>query len=336
MLGAGATGLTSSATFLVPPIAVGAAIALAACRSRAWFGPLVLAVYPVGAGLFVAARESESFGQVLRTPAQAFHGIVGAGVWGAVGAAAILLGPLVARPGTARMLVTSASVVTMVVLAPFSTAVVDHLTGAGPVLWRLGWVAPLPAMVGVLAVGLMPQRLAPSSPSRHGWRRLRALRWLAPLAMVTVIALSGRPVWAPDSPAKLASHPAWKFPAESLDRARYIARIYHGPGTVLAPRQVMSALAITTTRIHAVDPRPFFLPALDEDPELNAQRRLLSLSMASDRFQIPRSFAIYLDNLHVGLVCPGLDKERARRAVEELQWRPVGDDPGFPCYQRPD
>ncbi|HEX5429270.1 MAG TPA: hypothetical protein VFX00_13165 [Pedococcus sp.] len=336
LLGAGATGLTSSATFLVPPIAAGAAVALAACRNKGWFGPLLLAAYPVGAGVFVAAHTArEPFGQVLRTPAQAFHGVVGAGLWGAIGASAILAGPMAVRSGAPRVLATSASVVTMVVLAPFSTPLLADLTGAGPVLWRLPWVVPLPALVGVLAVGVVPSRLSLSSPGLAGWRRPIWLGWLVPVVVVVLIVVSGRLIWAPGSAATLAGRPVWKFPSASLDRAAYIARIYAGPGTVLAPREVMSALALTTTRIHAVDPRPFFISSLDEDPRLSAGRRLLSLSMAEDRLQIPKSFAVYLDNLHVGLVCPGIDKARARQAVEDLGWQPLGDDPSFPCYRRP-
>ena len=336
LLGAGATGLTSSATFLVPPIAVGVAVALAACRSRAWAGALTLAAYPVGAGIFVATRSGAgAFGEVLRTPAQTFHGVVGAGVWGAVGAVAILLGPLAVRGGAARVVVAAGSVVTMLVLAPFSTALLADLTGAGPVLWRLAWVAPLPALVGVVGGALVPAPGAQAGSASRQPTWLPRVGWLAPVAGLAVLGLAGRLVWAPDSPARVEDAPVWKFPAASLDRAAYIAGIYHGPGSVLAPREVMSALALTTTRIHAVDPRAFFLSALDEDRELTAERRLLSLSMAPDRVQIPKAFATYLDHLQVGLVCAGPDKGRARQAVQQLGWQPLGDDPGFWCYQRP-
>lgn len=339
LLGAGAVGLTSSATFLVPPIAVGAAVALAACRSRAWWGALVLAAYPVGAGVFVATRPGGgAFGDVLRTPAQTFHGVVGAGVWGAVGAAAILLGPLAARAGAARVVAAAGAVVTMLVLAPFATSLFADLTGAGPVLWRLAWVAPLPTLVGIVASALVPAprpapRAGDSSVTVRVW--LQRLGWLAPVAALAVVVLSGRLIWASSSPARLEPTPVWKYPSESLDRAAYIARLYHGPGPVLAPREVMGALALTTTRIHAVDPRAFFLSALDEPPERNAERRLLSRTMAPGIMDTPRRFGQFLDDLDVGLVCPGVDKAEVRDAVVAKGWQRLGDDPAFPCWERP-
>lgn len=339
LLGAGAVGLTSSATFLVPPVAVGAAVALAACRSRAWWGALLLAAYPVGTGVFVATRPGGgAFGDVLRTPAQTFHGVVGAGVWGAVGATAILLGPLAARAGAARVVAAAGSVVTLLVLAPFATNLFADLTGAGPVLWRLAWVAPLPSLVGVVSSALVPApgqgRLAGGAavPVRVWAQRLG---WLAPVAALAVVVLSGRLIWAQSSPARLEPTPVWKYPSQSLDRAAYVARLYHGPGSVLAPRDVMGALALTTTRIHAVDPRAFFLSALDERPDLNAERRLLSRSMAPGIVDIPRRFGQFLDDLGVGLVCPGPDKAKARDAVVAKGWQRVGDDPAFPCWKRP-
>ena len=44
----------------------------------------------------------------------------------------------------------------------------------------------------------------------------------------------------------------------------------------------MSALALTTSGIHAVDPRSFFLSALEEDAVPDAARKRLSYAMVKD------------------------------------------------------
>ena len=168
-VGAVAIGLTSTATLVVPPIAIGVAVTLLVCRRKRWAVPLLAAAYPVASGVVVAvvASGGGEFGAVAFSSFEAFHAVVGDQLWGVVGVAALLLAPWAVRPGGARMVAAAGSAVAVAAMAPCVPQLVNSVTGAGPILYRLMWIAALPVLVGVLATAPVPP----------GWRARWCVGW---------------------------------------------------------------------------------------------------------------------------------------------------------------
>ncbi len=151
-VGAAAVGLSSTAAFLVPPVALAAAFALLLTRRPGWLGALALGAYPLGAGLVASALgDGAGYGELLRTAPEAYHGVLGRGPWGWLGSLALLLGAWGVRRGAARSVAAAAAVGAVVLLAPFMPELVQDVTGAGPLVWRLPWIIPVPVLLGVLA-----------------------------------------------------------------------------------------------------------------------------------------------------------------------------------------
>jgi hypothetical protein len=341
LVGAGTVGLASTALFLLPPIAGAALVALAVTRRPGWWGPLGLAAYPVGAGIVVSRISAgEDFGEPLRTAASSFHGLFGQGGWGWLSALALLLGAWAVRRGAGQVVAAAAVVATVVVLGPAAPELVDDLTGAGPILWRLGWIPPLAALLGVLAAAPLGATDVLAGRTRRAVERVpltarTTLGWLVVAATLACIVLVGRPVWAHDAPLRFADRPVWKWTQPDLRVARAIADGATGPGSVLAPREVMSALALTTSRVHAVDPRSFFLPALQEDLLAHEARRRLSYVMRPGLPWVFRSFPDDLRVVGVGTVCLDRTQAAARSALVRSGWWYDSriDVPGHTCWR---
>lgn len=325
-VGAVAVGLTSTATLVVPPIAAAAAAMLLLCRRPRWYVPLLAAAYPVASGVVVAlvAASGGQFGKVDFTSFEAFHAVVGDRLWGAVGVVALLLAPWAVRSGGARMTAAAGSVVAVAAMAPGVPQLVNTVTGAGPILYRLLWMAALPVLVGVLATAPLPvDRFAPAV------RRTVAV--VVPAALVVLIVAGGQIVWS--RATTLEDGPRWKFAIGQLSAARWVADSYDGPGPVLAPWQLMRALSLTTTRIHGVDPRSFYLAGIEEPPEAHAARIRLSRSMRNGDTAPPPTLEADLAAVGVGYICLDEPKVRYREAVVALGWEPAASRGGITCYR---
>ncbi len=343
MVGAASVGLSGTATLLLPPIALTVTAGMIATRRTGWAAPLALALYPLGAGAVASViGGGTAYGELLRTAPEAFHGVVGQGVWGWLGGLALLLGAWAVRRGGAGVVAASASVAGVVVIAPFMPRLVAEVTGAGPIVWRLPWIIPIPVLLGVLAAAPLARRAhgaafsGEPAFSRVPDRIRPALRWLSLALVLVAVVLGGRPVWAEDSPGRMVSTPVWKFPPRALEQAGALADRAPTDGPVLAPRAAMGALAITTAEVHAVDPRAFFLQSLIEDPATTDARRRLSVDMRPGRTTVSPTFANDLDRLDVPMVCLDRTQAAAQAEMGTLGW--VEDaDPlvDLRCWRRP-
>ncbi|MFL6168245.1 MAG: DUF6077 domain-containing protein [Ornithinibacter sp.] len=342
MIGAASVGLSGTATFLVPPIALTVTAAMMLTRRAGWAGALALALYPLGAGVVASLiGGGTDYGELLRSAPEAFHGVVGQGVWGWLGGLALLLGAWAVRRGGAGVVAASASLAGVVVIAPFMPGLVAAVTGAGPIVWRLPWIIPIPVLLGVLAAAPLAWRSPGAAVSESSVlgripdRLVPVLSWGGLVLVLLMVVLGGRPVWAEDSPGRMMSAPAWKFPALALEQAAALAERAPTNGPVLAPRPTMGALAITTADVHAVDPRAFFLQSLVEDPETAAARRRLSVDMRPGQTRVSASFADDLDRLEVAMVCLDRTQSAARDEMGTLGWAQDRQPPvGLRCWRR--
>jgi hypothetical protein len=331
LLAAGATGvgLTSSATFLLAVISVAVAVTLlAGLGVRAAAGALLLMAYPVvtGVGVLVSATAGPGADLgTLRAGQVAFHYVVGIGGWASLGWVG-LLAALWLVPRSARLVVAAAAVAGCMVFAPGVAELINAATGAGGVLWRLVWVAPIPVMFGLL-VTVLPRR--PRLP----------LGLVSAAVLVGLVAYAGSPIW--DLPAArrnvhFTHVPEWKFPQRNLHEAWAIMDLDPGPGPVLAPANTMQALAITTTDVHAVDPRDSYTRAVGESPDRKKARiRLNKLIQTNPPQKSVDAAAADLKLLDVSLACAREHQLAALDTLREAGYTQSQQTAGLICLSRP-
>jgi hypothetical protein len=324
-VGALCVGLTSTATLVVPPIGLTVAVAMLLCGYRHWWGALLTLVYPVVTGVVVASSNTGGeFGAVDFTSGQAFHHVVGEGLFMVVGLVAVLLAPWLVRRGPTRVVVTAGSIAALVVMAPGMPDLLNRLTGAGPILYRMAWVPALPALVGVIAT-------APWQLERLPARARVAVTALVPVVVVAAILVSGKLLWT-RADTSLYSQPEWKYDQAPLSDARWIEQTYDGTTPVLAPWSVMRGLALTTTDVHGVDPRSFYLQSLDEPAAQHQARIDLSQSMRNGNVRPKADFVQDLASLDVRYVCLDKAKKRIRDVITRDGWTATRHNARLTCY----
>ena len=119
-VGAVAIGLTSTATLVVPPIAIGVAVTLLVCRRRRWAVPLLAAAYPVASGSWSPSwplAEGE-FGAVTFSSFEAFYAVVGDQPWGVVGSGGAAPRAVGRAARGARIVAAAGSAVAVAAMAP--------------------------------------------------------------------------------------------------------------------------------------------------------------------------------------------------------------------------
>ncbi|RAY11130.1 hypothetical protein DPM19_32000 [Actinomadura craniellae] len=282
--GVAATGLTSSAAFVVPLIT--AAVAgplLLTGRVRDAVAACAASAYPIAAGLVVmlgysAIEVAGSFHPAPRT----YSWIMMTGILGALGGAALWGAPRLARAGTPAMITAGVAGVTTVLIIPGVLELVRDASGAGPVLWRTLWLVPAPALVGLLAAIRLP------AVPRLSWTPPALVPALAPgLAAGALIPLVGTPVWAEENGSTVAARPAWKADPGRLRAARTVVAASGERGVVLMPLVYMRYVPVITTRVNAVSPNNHYLRLMPAPPEFTEDRLLLTQMVRSKYAPMP-------------------------------------------------
>jgi hypothetical protein len=217
----------------------------------------------------------------------------------ALGLVSLALAPIVARRGAPAALAGAASLVSVCVFAPGVLQAVNAVTGSGPILWRMLYVAPIPVLVGL--VFALPVSSA-SMPVRR-WGAVAAMT-----AAAVCLALGGRPVWSHTGhggPVTVTSSPEWKLDREALDDVRRLdERGVLDGGVVLLPPARMKVLTMYTTDAFPVVPRQWFIPNIKE-PKADRKARRTLLELADPGGALPSEKAVRraLDRLDVRLAC---------------------------------
>ena len=264
--GAAAVGLSTTATFLVPVLALGCLAPLALRRPRqALVALAATCAYPVAAmavALLADGRQPARWKPPLLAPEALVLPALGTGVIAFVAAGAALAAPLLMASPWARRGTAATALLVVLAFAPGLPQLVYAQTGLGRPLWRLMWAMPIAALVGVVAT----QPLA-----RHP---LRAVRLLPALGLCGVLALAGTPVWQGQR-TRLADHPSWKRHAGQLAVAREIVARTAPGVVVLGPEGLSQTLLMIDGRMTAVAPRHFYTSALPRSEEAQVEDRLL-------------------------------------------------------------
>ncbi|WP_460364314.1 DUF6077 domain-containing protein, partial [Actinocorallia lasiicapitis] len=298
--GIAATGLTSTATFVVPLIVGGAVLALLLGRKGGEaVGVCLAAVYPVGAGLMVALNPSgnhEVIGAVY-DGADTYARVLLTGTMGVIAGVALWAGPWLARRGASALMAAGAATVVTVVLVPGVIELLDGLTHAGQVLWRTPWVAPVPVLVGLLAAVPLP------------------VKWLAPLpaaALIATIIPTGLPIWSyQNDHTRVADGPSWKVSGWDVLTVQRIVAPLPDRSVVLAPQKYMRWFPLVTTRLNAVNPQSRHLELLPADQRFKDDRTLLTELTRYGTATMPLQELV--DALHrVGVTYACLDERNTR------------------------
>ena len=313
-------GLTPTAVVWAPLMCGAALLAAVLVRSRPLaLGALLMLVGPLVSGLAVVVFSSDVGGAqpVALSSRDSFVRVLGeTDPIVALGLLALCLAPVVARRGPAAALAGSSALASVLVFAPAVLPLVNTVTGSGPILWRMLYVAPIPVLVGLLAAyavaglrdpagtpGALPGRLPGGSPAR----RLAALG--VAVVVLAGLAVGGRPVWAHTGhggPVTVSAQPEWKLDLPSLHDVRLLDERGLLRGTVLLPPARMKVLSMYTTEAFAVVPRDWFVGNIEEPlADRRARRLLYDVAAAQPPFPAPSQVRAALQRLDVTLACTG-------------------------------
>ena len=304
--GTAAVGLTTSAMFLVPLVAVaGTAPLLLRAPWRALVGFVAMAAYPVAAGVLtvvVGGRSADDFAsrRLYRfDPAWFGHQIFQDGVIALVAVTAVLAAALLIPHRGARLTTALLALFTGVTFVPGVTEVSYDLLGLGPTLWRVSWLVTVGALVGVLGASLA------------SWRRLRALRFAAPVALVGALVLAGVPIWSEEAGVSLRRPPHWQRSSESVRAANLVVSRLEPGDLVLAPPELAITIDVMTTRVKTVAPRKYFMDYLSDVPRFRYEERATAMDFVDPppgSVPVSRAEAVRaLDTIDVEQVCVRAD-----------------------------
>ena len=302
VVGVAAVGLSSTAVFVVPLIAISALPVL--LWRREWTRcatVLALGVGPLAAGLVtvlspVGARNETGGSRGAPWVSALADGRVA--IVAVLAALVVILGVVApawwgtVSPSLQGALVGVLGVGLLVSVEPFYL-IVTAVTGGDAIAHRLAWVLPLPALVGLIA-SLPVRRLGVP---------------LVPVAAVTIglLLVSGTPLWSPDNGVHLARPGSWKVRApEDLVAARWVVD-QEPEGRYLAANWVTFLVGTISSEPRPVGTRLNYLATIEDLPDSQYEARLVLQSVANGadaRTPENRDPAIEaLDALDVSVAC---------------------------------
>jgi hypothetical protein len=336
-------GLTSSASFILPLVFGAAAFPLAVGRHWRALGLVVFAGgLPLAVGVIAANRFplSSSFAG---EPAEWYHkSYFGAGLVAFIATLAVFVAPWLARPGPPRSVTLTIAGILVVLLAPDVLAAVNKLAGHSVTgaLRRTLWVAPLPALVGLLAAvpsGEVARRGVAGAPRlsspRIGW-----VAWaVVPACIAALLIAFGHPLWSdPNGLSRLTTRPTWKTSTQTLATTRAILERYEGTGPILASPPIMATIPLLTVEPKAVNARSLYLRRTQLPPEALRERLALTgVAMDGRAVLSRRRISKALSDIGVGLVClPRDHREQLERIQETGFFHPGFETHGYACLER--
>jgi hypothetical protein len=347
-----AVGLSSTATLVGPPVValgIGAGVLGSAPVARARtaaLGALAL-VAPLAAGLVAVWSEPQApraASQLLAAaarlvtgpagsppplggpgavgPPDAWYTVVGTGTLAVIGGVAAFTAWAAVRDRAARLALIAAPLAVVGLFgAPAVLRLAAEAAGARSIVWRVVWIIPLPAMVGVAVTGaaaLVPARAA------------AAARLAVPLAAAVAIVAGGTGVWSGANGASLGA-PAWDVDPEALPAARRLVELARPGTTVAAPEAVGGIVAITTVDVRAHNPSSKYLSGPWASSGFQRRQRGV-LSRAVEAGDLPAGTEADVERalaaLGVTAACvrPALAGTTGERALHAAGFALVGDD----------
>lgn len=321
-------GLTTTSALVVPVLLGSALLASLILRSLTLaLGAVAFSVAPLLNGLVqILGPEAISSGGSgpMIPPDGAFELALNRAVpMSLLGVLALAWTPQLIR-SVVGVLIGCGALVTMVTLLPGVFDLVDALTGAGVVVWRLAIMMPTWVLVGLLATLPMP-----FVRDRSGLMK-RAAALTAVLATLAIPLVAGTWLW--DTPDARLAQPTWKVDQPALNDVRASQRLGVPAGLWLMPPDQMEILAISTAGPYAVVPRAFYLPTLDVSP-MEQRDRLTLLKLVSGRGVPAADVRQALQRLEVSLSCVSAGDDRAQRTLRRATGSKLTTVGGMRCHR---
>lgn len=327
--GVAGVGLSQTAVFVVPLTAVAAAVPLLV-RRQLWLAVALVSAAsaaPVAAGLtaYLAPGGVDNVWQAgLTTPWSVVVASLPVGAVVLVAGLVLVAGwrwPAVrALPGDGQRCLAVAVVVGALCTVPPLFRLVETATGGDVIAYRVAWVLPVPALVGLL--GSLPGR------------------WLASgtaVGAAVVLVVVGLPLWSPDNSARIDRVGAWKVrdPVD-LDVARWI--VDQQPRTYLAGNWLAATTAVVSSGPRPVGNRLDYLEHLSQVDGARADQRILLQKFADgpggrSREALPAARQA-LDDLDVALACVAWDDNLTRELFETAGFAPALTAGPWGCWVR--
>jgi hypothetical protein len=332
--GVAAVGLTTSAMFLVPIIAVGGAAPLAVQRRwrAALTGFVAMAAYPLACGVVtkaVGGHSADAFDarELYRFDPEWFgHEIFLH--WGVavVGVVAVLVGAFLIPRRSARVSTAVLSLVLAITFVPQLTDVSYDLVGLGPTLWRVSWVTSIAALAGVLGASFLTDPLP---------RRVR----LGGSIAIVALLVTGVPITADRAGVGLKWPWDWQRSPESIEAADLVIDRLQPGDIVLASQDLAITVDVTTTRIKTVAPRDYFMYYLRDEPGFHYKERLALVNFANLAPELgetydPAVVARALDVVGVDEVCLPRPAPHRVMFLRDHGYSPVTSTATYSCLTR--
>jgi hypothetical protein len=328
LCGIAAVGLTTSAIFLVPVVALAGVAPLLVRRSwgAAALGFVATAAYALGAGAFTVltgGRSADDFGirrQYRFDPEWFGHAVFLTGVLALLAVAAVLLGTLLVPHPMARVSVGVAAFVTGVTFVPGVTELSYDLVGLGPTLWRYTWLLMIAPLVGVLA----------------SWAATRldgATRVLTGVVAAALVVGLGFPIFTQTSGTTWDWPPHWQRGPSALTVTDWLIDHAQHDDVVLAPDGLAITLVTTTTDLKVVAARDYYLDYLRDDPTFHYEDRIDLTWMVNrtegwDLEAIPGA----LRTLDVAYACAYLEDTASEVALRGAGYEVVLETGTYRCF----
>ena len=310
-------GLTPTAVVWAPVMFGAVVLAAVALRSKVLaLGGAAMVLGPVLSGLAVVAFSTDVGGEEpIALPARAsFVRILGeTEAMVALSLVALGLAVVLARRGSSAALAGASSLAAVLVFAPGVLPLINAVTGSGPILWRMLFVAPIPVLVGLLVTAPVPDL----GPARA--RLAQGIAVLPALVATAALAVGGLPVWSHTGhggPVTVSDRPEWKLDLEAMADVEIL--IDRGvEGEVLLPARRMKVLTMYSTQAFPVVPREWFIQNIEEPREATRARRLLYRLASGEKQKFPgvETTRAALQLLEVDLACVG-ESEYLERVVK--------------------
>ncbi len=278
-----AIGLTSSSMFVAPVVVIVATLATASYAQKLQRVPLaLLALMPLFVAAVVTLRAATQpalniaplalislgrIGSPRIDPAEQVYFVFGTGIALFVALAAVMLAWVVLDNAEMRLLFLLAPLAVLVAWIPGVLDMLDDLSNVNSVSWRMAWVLPVPAAVGLVATQ-WPVALGSLSDRFTSWNVGGAA-----IAAAVIMLITGTSVLSQDNQgAQLVWPPGLDIPTESTSAQRLMDLAPDG-GTVAAPQALGYPIAVLSHNVYPINARWQYVTGKTFDDAFHAPAR---------------------------------------------------------------
>ena len=336
LAGIAGIGLSSSAVFLIPVVTI-AAVGSTAIEQRK-LGRLknasIVILPSIVAGFFALLSEPQKLLDPLgvlgsidakklldsgNEPINVLRMVFDEGATTFIILVCVFTAWMTVRDRSVRLLLLSAPIAVFVCFfAPGVLDLMNEIGQADAVAWRVLWILPLPAMVGLVLTAL-----------RAG---IRAAPVLLTAIVFVVFSVFGTPITSSmNRDVEIVWPPSYDLPQPEQQSASSLIDIAGPGGVVAGPENVDFSVSVMTTKVRSINPRSAYLTGRHAGEEFRSNERLiLSRGLETGRSEYgAESFENALRVLSPDAVClKDTKEEEVAEVLINVGYKEIGND-GF-------